>query len=80
MLQGAQVGQGGLGLQVPLPSGTHLGAQELGQHLRIGQLLVGRGVQGVVQDFDGLLETQGLQVLAGLFQGDHRAPPTAASS
>ena len=35
---------------------------------------------GVVQDLHGLLEAQGFQVLTGLFQGDYRAPPMAASS
>ena len=37
---------------------------------------------GFVQDLNGLLEAQGLQVLACLFQGDHRhhTPPAAANS
>ena len=60
--------------QVALSTGGDFGAQQFSQHLRIGQLLPGSGVQSVVQDFDGLLEAQGFQVLAGLFQGDHATP------
>ena len=83
LLQGAlerEVGHLGPGAEVALPSSLHLGAQQLFQHLWIGQLLAGGGVQGVVQDLDGLLEAEALQVLTGLLQGDHLAPPTAASS
>ena len=83
LLNGALVGemrQLGPGGEIPLPSGFHLSAEQLLQHLRIGQLLGGGGVQGVVQDLHGLLEPQGFQMLAGLLQGDHAAPPTAASS
>ena len=84
LLQGAlegQVGHPGLGGEVALPAGGHFSAQQLGQHVGVGQLLVGRGVQRVVQDLDGLLEAQGLQVLAGLFQGDHRhRTPLAAAN
>ena len=64
---------------MPFQTGGHLSTQQLFQDLRIGQLLAGRDVQSVVQDLDGLLESQGLQVLTGLFQGDgrHLAPPTS---
>ena len=72
--------QAGPSGEVSFPAGVHFNSQQFGQHLGIGQLLAGCGVQGVVQDLDGLLEAQGLQVLAGLFQGDHCTPPTAASS
>ena len=58
------------------PTGGYLSSC---QHLGIGQLLADRGVQGVVQDFDGLLEAQGFQVLAHLFQGDHATPPATSS-
>ena len=69
----------GLGGEVALPPGDHFGAQKFGQHLGVRQLPVGRGVQGVVQDFHCLLETQGFQMLAGLFQGDHATPPATSS-
>ena len=85
LFQGALEGQvrhSGLGGEVAFPAGGHLSAQQLCQHVGVGQLLVGRGVQGVVQDLDGLLEAQDLQVLAGLFQGDrrHSTPLAAANS
>ena len=65
--------------EMPFQTGGYLSTQQLFQDLRIGQLLAGRDVQSVVQDLDGLLESQGLQVLTGLFQGDgrHLAPPTS---
>ncbi len=69
----------GLGGEVALPPGSDLRAQQFGQHLGIGQLLAGGGVQGVVQDLNRLLEAQGFQMLAGLFQGDHAAPPATSS-
>ena len=83
LLQGAlegQVGQLGPGGEVALPAGGHFRPQQLSQHLRIGQLLVGGSVEGVVQGFHCLLEAEGLQVLAGLLQGHHLAPPAAARS
>ena len=70
LLEG-KVGHLGPGGKIALPPGRHLGAQQLFQHLGVGQLLVGGNVQGVVQDLDGLLESQSLQVLAGLLQGNH---------
>ena len=83
LLQGTlegEVGHLGPGAEVALAAGLHLGAQQLLQHLRVGQLLAGSGIEGVVQDLHGLLEAEALQVLACLLQGDHPAPPTAASS
>ena len=68
------------GANVAFSAGIHLCAQKLLQHLRVGELLAGVSIESVVQDPHGLLESQGLQVLAGLLQGDHGAPPTAASS
>ena len=71
----------GLGGDVALLADGHFSRPATGPaSSAIGQLLVGRGVQRVVQDLNGLLEARGLQVLAGLFQGDHRhlAPPAAA--
>ena len=65
--------------EIPLPARDHFNAQQAGQHLGVGQLLVGGGVQAIVQCLDGLLESQALQVLAGLFQGNHRSPPAASS-
>ena len=82
LFQGAlerEVRQLGPGGEVAFPAGGDLGAQELGQHLGVGQSLVGRGVQSVVQDLQGLLETQGFHVLTGLLHGDHAAPPTTRS-
>ena len=82
LLQGAlegEVSQPGSSGEIAFPAGADFGAQEFGQHLGIGQLLVGGGVQGIVQDFHRLLEAQGLQVLAGLFQGDHATPPATSS-
>ena len=75
-----QVGQLGPGGEVAFPPSSHLHPQQVGQHLRVGQLLAGGGVQGVVQGLDGLFQSQGLQVFASLFQRDHRVPPRAASS
>ena len=71
------MGHPGLGGEVAFPAGGHFQPQQLGQHLGIGQVLVGGGVQGVVQSLNRLLESQGLQVLTCLFQGDHRhrTPP-----
>ena len=74
-----EMGHPGLGGEVALPAGSDLGAQQFGQHLGIGQLLVGGGVQGVVQDLDRLFEAQGFQVLTDLFQGDHATPPATSS-
>ena len=75
-----KVGHLGPGGEIPLPASINLDAQQLFQHLVIGQLLAGGGVQDVVQDLHGLLESKILQVLAGLLQCDHPAPATAASS
>ena len=74
-----QVGQPGSGSEVAFPTGGDFHAQQFGQHLRVRQLPVGRGVQGVVQDFHRLLETQGFQMLTSLFQGDHATPPATSS-
>ena len=74
------MGQLGPGGEVAFPSGGDFHPQKISQHLRIGQLLAGGGVQGIVQGLDGLLQPQGLQMLAGLLQGDHLAPPRAANS
>ena len=77
------MGHPGLGGKVAFPAGGRFQPQQLGQHLGIGQVLVGSGVQGVVQSLNRLLESQGrLQVLTGLFQGDHRhrTPPVATRS
>ena len=82
LLQGAlegQMGHLGLGDEIALPPGGDFGAQQFGQHLGIGQLPVGGGVQGVVQDFHRLLEAQGFQVLTSLFQCDHATPPATSS-
>ena len=48
LLQGAlegQVGQAGSRGQIPFPAGCHLGPQQFGQHVGIGQLPAGGGVQ-----------------------------------
>ena len=83
LLQGALEGQmcelGSRG-EVVLPAGVDLHAQQLGEHLRVGQLLAGGRVQRMVERFGSLLEPQALQMLTGLLQGDHRTPPRAASS
>ena len=55
-----QVGHLGLGSQVALPPSSHFHPQQVGQHLRVGQLLVGGGVQGVVRGLDGLFQSRGL--------------------
>ena len=65
--------------EVAFPTSGDFHAQEFGQHLGIGQLLAGGGVQDVVQDFDGLLEAQGFEMLTSLFQGDHATPPATSS-
>ena len=66
--------------EVALAASVDLHAQQLGEHLRVGQLLAGRRVQSVIERFGSLLEPQALQVLTSLLQGDHRTPPSAASS
>ena len=73
------MGQPSSGGEVAFSPGGYLYAEQFGQHLRIGQLPTGGGVKGIVQDLHGLLEAQGFQVLARLFQSDH-ATPAAASS
>ena len=74
-----QMGQPGTSGEVAFPTGGYLHAEQFGQQLGIGQLPAGRGVQGVVQNLHGLLEAQGFQVLAHLFQGDHATPPATSS-
>ncbi len=66
--------------EVALTASADLHPQQLGEHLRVGQLLAGGRVQRVVERFGSLLEPQTLQMLTGLLQGDHRTPPAAASS
>ena len=56
-----QMGQPGTSGEVAFPTGGYLHAEQFGQQLGIGQLLAGRGVQGVVQNLHGLLEAQGLR-------------------
>ena len=45
-----QMGQPGTSGEVAFPAGGYLHAEQFGQHLGIGQLLAGRGVQGVIQN------------------------------
>ena len=75
------MGHPGLGGKVAFPARGHLHAQQFGQHVSIGQLLAGGEIKSIVQDLHGLLEAQGLQVLTGLLQGNHRhrTPPAASS-
>ena len=78
LLQGTvkgQMGQPGAGLEVPFPPSGGFNAQQVRQHLRVGELLLGRQVQPVVQHRRRLGQSQLLQVLPGLFQGHHRPPP-----
>jgi len=82
LLHGAlevQMSQPGPSGEVAFPTGCDIDAQQFGQHHGIGQLRVGGGVQGVVQDVDRLLEAQCFQMLAGLFQGDNPTPPATNS-
>ena len=67
----------GPGGKIAFPPDRYLGAQQLFQHLRVGQLLVGGNVQGVVQDFHRLLEPETLQVLGGPVPG--RSPGASHS-
>ena len=70
-----------------LPPSGDLGSQQSGQHLWIGQLPAGCGVQGVVRDLHGLLEAESLQVLwacskaiiSSLLRWPVRAPPGSAA-
>ena len=64
--------------QVALATHLQLGAQEVGEELRVGRLGLARGVQAGVELVGGLDEPERLELLAGALEGDH-APPAIAS-
>ena len=64
--------------QVALAAGGRLGAEQIGQEVGVGRLLLGGGFEAAVQHRGGLGQPELLQVGAGLFERDHRGTSTSA--
>ena len=65
--------------QVTLPPGRGLGAEEIGQEVGVGQLLLRRRFESPIQHRGGFGQAELLERLPGLGRGDHRPAPTSAS-
>lgn len=75
-----QVRQAGAGAQVALAAGGHLNGEQFGQYLGVGQVVVGRLVELVLEHRCGVRELQLLEVGAGLGQGEHHRPSSASAA
>src|SRR5438309_130407 len=73
-------GQAGPGHEIAFAPRGSFDAQQIGEKLRIGKLLVGRGVQPVLQHRGRLIQPQPFQVDARLIERDHGCLTVASTS